>query len=318
VKPTPEQWDQIPKVVERKVDREANTISVLLRYEGLDFDSRLVVRPDASGFSVSVLLDRPLPARLEGRAGLNLELLPSAYFGKTYLVDGKPAIFPLHPSGPMRVRPAATQITQFAGHTTLDDRGRGEYVEAEPIATGRTLVAAPEDPERRITIESLQGELSLLDGRNVAQNGWYVVRTLLPAGATGKVAEWSVRPNVIEGWTRTPVVGFSQAGYHPSEKKVAVVELDPNDTPLETASVVQVVAEGPPVERLKARAQPWGRYLRYHYLTVDFSALRSRASTSSSTEARRPRPSRSPPTSTAASGTRRWTSGSPCRWTTCS
>ncbi len=273
VNPTPEQWDQIPKVVERKVDREANTISVLLRYESLDFDSRLVVRPDARGFSVSVELDRPLPKRLEGRAGLNLELLPSAYFEKTYLVDGKPAIFPLYPSGPMRVRPAATQITQFAGHTTFDDRGRGEYVEAEPIARGRTLVVAPEDPERRITIEALQGELALLDGRNVAQNGWYVVRTLLPAGATGKVAELSVRPNVIEGWTRTPVVGFSQAGYHPSEKKVAVVELDPNDTPLDTASVFQVTAEGTPVERLKAKVQPWGRYLRYEYLTADFSAV---------------------------------------------
>src|SRR5512136_211774 len=155
LKPTPEQWDQIPKVVERKVDREANTISVLLRYDSLDLDSRLVVRPDARGFSVSVHLDRPLPKHLEGRAGLNLELLPSAYFEKTYLVDGRPAIFPLYPSGPMRVRPAATQITQFAGHTTFDDRGRGEYVEAEPIATGRTLVLAPEDPERRITIEAL-------------------------------------------------------------------------------------------------------------------------------------------------------------------
>jgi endoglucanase len=273
VKPTPEQWDQIPKVVERKVDREANTISVLLRHESLDFDSWLVVRPEARGFSVSVRLDRPLPPRLEGRAGLNLELLPSAYFERTYLVDGRPAIFPRYPSGPMRVRPVATQVTQFAGHTTFDDRGRGEYVEAEPIATGRTLVVAPEDPERRITIESLQGELSLLDGRNVAQNGWYVVRTLLPAGATGKVAEWSVRPNVVEGWTRTPVVGFSQAGYHPSEKKVAVIELDPNDTALETASVFQVSADGTPVERLNAKVQPWGRYLRYAYATVDFSAV---------------------------------------------
>ncbi len=275
LKPTPEQWDQIPKVVERKVDRGANTISVLLRYESLDFDSRLVVRPDARGFSVSVHLDRPLPAALEGRAGLNLELLPSAYFEKTYLVDGRPAIFPLYPSGPMRVRPAATQITQFAGHTTFDDRGRGEYVEAEPVATGRTLVAAPEDPEQCLTIEAVQGELALLDGRNVAQNGWYVVWTLLPSGATGKVAEWSVRPRVVEGWTRAPVVGFSQAGYHPSEKKAAVVELDPNDTPLATASVFQVQADGAPVERLKAEVRPWGRYLRYRYVTFDFSAVQA-------------------------------------------
>jgi hypothetical protein len=67
LKPTPEQWDQIPKVVERKVGRETSSIAVLLRYEGLDFDSRVVVRPEPRGFSVSVHLDRPLPAGLEGR-----------------------------------------------------------------------------------------------------------------------------------------------------------------------------------------------------------------------------------------------------------
>jgi endoglucanase len=273
LKPTPEQWDQIPKVVERKVDREANTIAVLLRYEDFAFDSKVVVRPAARGFSLSVYLDQPLPKRLEGRAGLNLEFLPAAYFGKTYLIDGRPGILPLYPSGPMRVRPAATQIRQFAGHTTFDDRGRGEYVETEPIATGRTLVLAPEDPERQVTIETVQGDLMLLDGRNVAQNGWYVVRTLLPVGATGKVAEWSVRPHTIEGWTRTPVVGFSQAGYRPAEKKVAVIELDPNDAPLETASVFQVTAEGATVERLKGKVQPWGRYLRYSYASFDFSTI---------------------------------------------
>ena len=273
LKPTPEQWDQIPRVVERKVDKQNDSIEVLLRYDDLAFDSRVFVKAKEQGFLISVYLDNPLPARAEGRTGLNLEFLPSAYFEKTYLMDGKPGIFPLYPSGPMRVRPAATQITQFGGHTTFDDRGRQEYVETEPIAVGKTLVLAPEDPERQVTIATVQGDLMLLDGRNVAQNGWYVVRTLLPAKATGKVAEWSVRPHTIEGWTRTPVVGFSQAGYHPAEKKVAVIELDPHDTPLDTASVFHVTAEGATVERLKGKVQPWGRYLRYSYASFDFSAI---------------------------------------------
>jgi hypothetical protein len=166
-----------------------------------------------------VYLDEPLPARLEGRAGLNLEFLPSAYFEKTYLIDGRPGIFPLYPSGPMQVRPAATQIRQFGGHSTCDDRGRKEYVEVEPIATGKTLILAPEDPERRVAIEAASGSLMLLDGRNVAQNGWYVVRSLIPAQATGKVVEWTVRPHTIENWKRAPVIAFSQAGYHPVQKK---------------------------------------------------------------------------------------------------
>jgi len=272
--PTPEQWDPIPKMVERKVDATTGTIDVLLRYEDYDFDSHIVVRPSPGGFSMSVVLDKPVPERLQGRAGLNLEFLPAAYFEKTYLVDGRPAIFPLYPSGPMRVRPAATRLRQFAGHSTFDDHGRAEYVEPLPIATGQTLVLAPEDPQRRVTIEAGKGELSLLDGRNIAQNGWYIVRTLLPAGTTGTVVEWSVRPHTITGWTRAPVVGFSQAGYHPSEKKVAVVELDPADAPLPAASVFQVTADGQSVKRLDAKVVPWGHYLRYDYATFDFSDVR--------------------------------------------
>ncbi len=274
LKPTPEQWDQIPKVVTRKVDTAANTIEVLLRYEEFDFNSRIVVTPDGAGFRVAVFLDKPVPERLEGRAGLNMEFLPSRYFERTYLVDGKPGIFARYPSGPAVVKPAATQVRQFEGYSTFDDRGRGEYVEPDPIAAGKTMVFAPEDPERHVTIEAVSGELMLLDGRNVAQNGWFVVRSLLAVKQTGKVAEWIVRPHVIPGWTRTPVIGFSQAGYSPAQPKRAVIELDPNDTPHETASVFEVPASGTPVERLKVKVQPWGRYLRYQYVTADFSGIK--------------------------------------------
>jgi endoglucanase len=272
LKPTPEQWDQIPKLVKRTVDRQAGTIEVQLRYEEFDFDSRVRVKAEPQGFSIGVFLDKPLPDRLAGRAGLNLEFLPSAYFEKTYLADGRPGVLPLYPTGPTRVKPAATQIRQFAGHTTFDDRGRGEYVEVDPFAAGKTLVLAPEDPQRRVRIDCASG-LMLLDGRNVAQNGWYVVRSLIPANATGKVVEWSVRPNTISGWKRSPVIGFSQAGYHPSQEKTAVVELDPADAPLQTATVFEVKPAGDVVERLQARVEPWGDYLRYRYATVDFTAI---------------------------------------------
>ncbi len=271
--PTPEQWDQIPKVIERKVDKAANTITCLLRYDGFDFDSRLVVSPEGAGFRVAVYVDKPVPEKLEGRAGLNLEFLPSKFFERTYLVDGRPGIFPRHPIGPTETKPADTKIPQFEGYNTFEDRGLNEYVEPKPFAVGQTLVLAPEDPERRVTIKALMGEAQLYDGRNLAQNGWFVVRSVLAAKATGKVAEWLVTPNIIPNWTRTPVIGFSQAGYHPSQKKVAVIELDPNDTPLATASLFEVTADGTPVEKLKAKVQPWGRYLRYNYVTADFSPV---------------------------------------------
>ncbi len=126
--PAPEQWDQIPKLVDRKVDRAANTITCLLRYEAFDFDSRLVVTPEGAGFRVAVYVDKPVPEKLEGRAGLNLEFLPSKFFERTYLADGRPGIFPRHPIGPAETKPGDTKLRQFEGYTTFEDRGRNEYV----------------------------------------------------------------------------------------------------------------------------------------------------------------------------------------------
>jgi endoglucanase len=272
--PTPEQWDQIPKVVDRKVDPKTGTIEVTLRYEAFDFSSRLVVTPDGAGFRIAVFLDKPVPADLEGRAGLNLEFRPSQYWEHTYLVDGRPGIFPRYPAGPTTSLPPEKKIRQFEGHSTFDLHGHKDYVEALPVAAGKTLLMAPEDPERSVTIRSLSGELQLLDGRNLAQNGWYIVRTPLATKTTGKVAEWSVEPHTIPGWTRTPVIGFSQVGYHPSQPKRAVIELDANDTPLEAASLVEIRTDGTQVEKMKAKVQPWGKYLRYAYAVADFSPVK--------------------------------------------
>jgi endoglucanase len=271
--PTPEQWDQIPKVADRKVDPKTNTIEVKLRYEAFDFDSRLVVTPDGPGFRLAVVLDKPVPAELEGRAGLNLEFRPSQYWEHTYLMDGKPGIFPRYPAGPTRPLPPEQKIRQFEGHSTFDLHGHKDYVEALPIAAGHTIAMAPEDPERRVMIRSLSGDLQLLDGRNLAQNGWYIVRTLLATKTTGKVAEWYVEPHTIPNWTRKPVIGFSQVGYHPSQPKRAVIELDPNDEPLQTASLIEVRPDGTEVEKLTARVEAWGRYLRYNYVVADFSSV---------------------------------------------
>lgn len=270
---TPEQWDLIPAVVDRKVDKKNNCIEVILRYKEYDFDSRVNVSAKGDGVIISVYLEKPLPEKLEGHAGFNLEFLPSAYFEKTYMVDGVPGVFPLYPSGNTKVEPVDKKIPQFAGHTTFDDRGRGEFLVPKSLASGKTIILAPEDPERYVKIQS-NDELMLFDGRLLAQNGWYVVRSLLPAKKSGKVLEWYVAPNAIPGWKRMPVIQFSQVGYHPNQEKIAVIELDKNDTPLKTASLFQVTSEGKYVEKFTSDLTLWGRYLRYNYLTFDFSSVK--------------------------------------------
>jgi len=273
---TPEQWDLIPKTISRKVDRKNNSIEVGLRYEEYDFNSRVVVTAKDKGIEISVYLDKPIPEKLVGNAGFNLEFLPSAYFEKSYFADGKPRNFPLYPSSKTSIEPINKKIPQFAGHTTFDDRGRAEFIVPSPIASGKTLVLAPEDPERKVMIvsETAGENLMLFDGRNLAQNGWFIVRNLLPANKTGKVLSWYVEPNAIPNWKRKPNIGFSQVGYNPSQEKVAVIELDKNDTPLKTASLFQVTSDGKNVEKLKGNVKVWGRYLRYNYAKFDFSSVK--------------------------------------------
>ena len=251
--PTPEQWDAIPKFETRRVDEATNVIEASLGYPDYAFFYRIRVRPRDKGFQIAVELKKPLPPALEGRAGFNLEFLPAAYFGKSYFLDDTCGTLPLHPAGPMI-------------------RGSSGETHPSPIATGRVLTLAPEDPKRRVLIESHGLELALFDGRNKAQNGWFVVRTLIPAATTGEVVCWTLEAGRVPGWIRRPVIAHSQLGYHPLARKQAVIELDPNDTPRPFAALVRITPDGER-EALKAKTHLWGDYLRYTYLIFDFSSV---------------------------------------------
>jgi len=259
--PTPGQWDLIGLMVDRKVDAANGMIDTTLKYA--DFDFTYHVRTEAHGDSVtiSVVLDKPLPDVLVGHAGFNLEFVPSSYWHSSYLVDGKPGNFPLYPSCDMAAEPDA----KFAPQT-------GPNTRELPIATGHNFVLAPEDDLNRVAITS-DSDISLYDGRNQAQNGWYVLRTMLPAGKTGTVMSWTMTASEVPTWVRAPNIGHSQLGYVPGQKKVAVIELDPNDTPRASARLLEVQPDGSTRVAFDGAAKSWGTYLRYNYLTFDFSPV---------------------------------------------
>lgn len=269
---TPEQWDLVPEIPTRKVDTVAQTIESLLRYADYDFDSRIVVSAKGKAVEISVYLDKPVPSFLEGKAGFNLEFLPSQYWSKTYLMDGQPNLFPRYVVGNTVAKPNSEKPKQYKGYKTYDDRGTGEFVDPLPLATGHTLLMAPDEPERMVKISS-DIDLMLFDGRIIAQNGWFVVRSILPAGKTGKVLTWTVEPNAIKGWIREPNIGFSQVGYLPSQPKVAVIELDKKDKPLAKASIYKLGDDGNESQVFTGDIVSWGDYFKYHYVKFDFSSV---------------------------------------------
>ncbi|MBW6479718.1 MAG: glycoside hydrolase family 9 protein [Bacteroidales bacterium] len=272
---TPEQWDLVPAIPTRTVDSASKTIESVLRFEDYDFDSRVLVTAKGKGVEISVYLDKPLPAALEGSAGFNLEFLPSQYWGKTYLMDGRLNRFPRYAVGNTITRPYSEKIKQFKGYVTADDRGTGRFIDPLPLETGRTFLLAPEVPERMVKITSDDADIMLFDGRVLAQNGWFVVRSLLPAGKTGKVLTWTIEPNAIKGWIREPNIGFSQVGYLPSQQKVSVVELDKKDKLLAKASIYKIDDNGKATEVFSGKIVPWGDYFKYHYVKFDFSSVKT-------------------------------------------
>jgi hypothetical protein len=253
--PTPEQWDPVPKLAGRHRGAQPDQMVADSGYPDLGLSYHLEVTAEEGGFKIAVQLDRPLPAALAGKAGFNLEFLPTTYFGKSYVTGNATGIFPRHSGGPME--------------------RTGEDAQPQPLATGKEITLAPEDPAARVAITSEHGELRLYDGRNRAQNGWFVVRGLLPAGETGNALIWHLKPNVIPGWTRAPVVSYNQVGYTPERSKVAIIELDPLYQAPPTARLLRLTPAGDYQDALQAPLKPWGSWLRYRYATFDFSSVRA-------------------------------------------
>ena len=267
--PAPGQWQPMPRQDQRVVDAADNSITTTLsypdptknrtgfnpiNYPDLNFSYQVRVKGDGGSIRVTVDLDKPIPAAFIGKVGFNFELFPNDLFGKSWYLDGESGIFPRQANGP-EIR---------------DDAGE---VQPQPLATGKRLSIAPESDAQRMMIESKTGDLQLLDARSKRNNGWFVVRSLVPAGAINGAIEWIITPHAIPGWTNNPIVHVSQVGYHPAQKKVAIVELDRDDVASDEVRVLRIEPTGDTREVMARKATGWGDFLRYKYVELDFTKV---------------------------------------------
>jgi len=272
--PTPEQWDLVATLKGRDADKANNRLTANLAFPSFDLSYTLEVAAETGGVRVSINLDKPLPEKLAGRAGFNLEFLPSIYMGKAYLVDGsKAGIFPRTPNDAIvKVLPLADEPKK-AYYLEDWEKAKG-YTQPLPFAEGKSMTLGVDDALARINVTSDTADLMLFDGRNRAQNGWFVLRSLIPAGKTTGAIVWHIRPDVIKNWTRPPMIAHSQVGYAPDFAKVAVLELDPKYAGPKTAKVLRLMEDGtykPAFEGAITAATPW---LRYVYSNFDFTPVK--------------------------------------------
>ena len=297
---TPGQWQPVP----RQISREEGDDLIVTRLAYPDSTRHLtgfnpMIYPDAvieysvtaravgNHIEVTLDLDQPIPDAFIGKAGFNLEFFPGSLFGKPWIMDDVDGIYPRQPNSPLlETEPNYKHTGDFHidGRPIIDfDRlvaeGQGynpivaDDIIAEPYAVGRCFVSRPDDPYSKLTIESINGVLKLYDGRMNHNNGWFVLRTEIPAGATKEAVKWIIRPSIVKDWTYSPVVQTSQVGYHPSQPKVAILELDGRQQATGNAEVYRIDADGEQ-RVLSVKPQAWGQFLRFNYAKADFSEIR--------------------------------------------
>ncbi len=253
--PGPGQWARLPEVGERTTDAKNGMAQVSLKFADIDLAYTLRVEPAGDALRVVVDLARSLRPEESGRVFFNLELYPSAYFGKTYRMDSSFGIFPRQANGPIVSDSKLARRPAF-------------------LATGKKLTIAPEDPERRMTIEVKgDNELVLLDGRNMAANGWFVVGVFLHSGVAEDAAEILINPHTIPGWDRPPMIAISQVGYHPDQEKHAIIEMDTVFGSLKQAHLLRIEPSGEKKIVLDKVPLEWGQFLRYDYAIFDFTEI---------------------------------------------
>jgi len=271
---TPEQWDLVATLRGRQADQANNRLTADLAFPTFDLSYTLEVAAEPGGVKVSINLDNPLPQKLAGRAGFNLEFLPSIYMGKAYLVDGtKAGIFPRTPNDPMvKVLPLPDEPKK-AYYLEDWDKAKG-YTQPLQFAEGRSITLGVDDALARVNVTSDTANLMLFDGRDRAQNGWFVLRSLIPAGKTTGAIVWHIKPDVIPNWTRPLVIAHSQVGYAPGFSKVAVLELDPKYSGPKTARVLRLMEDGSYKQVFEGPISPSTPWLRYVYSKFDFTQVK--------------------------------------------
>lgn len=245
----------MPEKANRIVDKEKREIKATVAVPEYNFNYTVRVWPEKNSIHLAVDLEKPIPAEWKEKVAFELNLFPVTYSSKTYHLGDKSGIFPIEGLDNM--------VT-----------GADGTVKPEPLATGKKLVIAPEDPLCKLEIEQLKGEMSLTDERNSSLGGWIKIESKIPEGIRQNAVEWLITPNLIPGWLHKPVISLSQVGYHPQQVKQAIIELDSLCGRIEKVTLRRIGNNGIIYDVKSALPQEWGRFLRYKYAIFDFSDIK--------------------------------------------
>ncbi|MGB3860661.1 MAG: glycoside hydrolase family 9 protein, partial [Candidatus Aminicenantaceae bacterium] len=229
----------------RTVDKQSRSSSIRGKIIPVDIDYSLICRTDGRSIFLTVDLDKPIDWRKIANFILKFEIYPNEYKYKTYRAENSIDYFP----------------ERFMGKEML-------------IPRAEKIQIAPDDDLRAFAIEAVENcVLSLMDGRGRANHAGYTVFATLTHSSPSKRFIVKITPRIDPNWQREPVIQVSQLGYHPKQRKQAVLELDPRTTPIEQMILSRLAEDGEKIIVKKTLPKKWGELFEFAYHTFDFTEI---------------------------------------------
>ena len=268
---TPGQWQPVPKVGKRVVDKATGEISLRAEYPDesknrkgfnpvdypdLRFAYTVRVRPEGQAFRILVDLEQPLPDEWIGRVGFNLELFPGHPLRQD--VRDRDADRHLPPAG------------QRPGHARREGRVPDRAARHGEAARHRPRVRPPADDHRGRERRRARARGRPRPAQQRLVRGALARREGRDEGRRGVARDAPRDPRLHRGPHRPGL-----AGRLPPE---AAEVGDRRDWTRATRGGCRSSSRGSPRRarsrrRCEAAPQPWGRFLRYDYLRLDFTSV---------------------------------------------
>ncbi len=230
---------------ERTVEMQNRSSTIRGKFLPIDIDYSLICRTDGRSMILTVELEKPVDWAKIANFMLKFEIYPNEYKYKTYRGGDTFGHF----------------AERFMGKEML-------------IPKAEKIQIAFEDDLRAFTIEAEENcVLSLIDSRGLANHAGYTVFVTLTHGSPSNRFTAKITPRIDPNWRRSPIIQVSQLGYHPKQRKQAVLELDSRTSRIDQATLSRLSEDGKKVTVKETQPKKWGELFEFNYLTFDFTEI---------------------------------------------
>ena len=230
---------------EQIVDLKTGKVSYPVELLPLGLKYKVNVIGDGKSIAIQIDLDQSVDWEKVEEIAFRIEIYPEEYEYKTFNGGGISDYF----------------YEQHMGQRVL-------------IPKAEKIDIAPEDPQRKITFEGGNSTLSLRDERRDLNVSGYMLFASLKKGSSQKSFSLKITPSIDPDWTKEPIIQVSQVGYHPGQKKVAFLEVNPETADIHDMELL-LLNENSEIESVAyLKPEKWGDLYQNTYYTYDFSYVK--------------------------------------------